>query len=269
MVRLKNGLNSLAAPVSLNGSPQANMGIAVGDYDRNGFLDLYVTHFYNEWNTLYRNLGPNRFHDVTAQTRLVKMDKLGFGTVMVDFDQNGYPELLVANGHIDDVTRKGIEFEMNPQLFAFNGKVWDETTLEAGEFFREKMIARGIATCDYDGDGDLDAVYVPQNRKLALLRNDSQRGHWLKVRFRGTTCNRRGIGTRVTVRSGKTTWMQELAGGTSYCSSHEPVLVFGLGPSTEPCSLEIRWPNGIRQSMENVAVDQSLLLSEPNGAASP
>lgn len=258
----------LGCAVNVNGSPQASMGIAVGDYDRNGYLDLYVTHFHNEWNTLYQNLGPNGFHDVTAQTKLAvpTMLKLGFGTVMIDFDQNGLPELLVANGHIDDVTSKGIEFQMHPQLFAFDGKVWDETTLIAGEFFLKKMIGRGVATCDYDGDGDLDVAFVSQNQTMSLLRNDSQRGHWLKLRFVGTTSNRNAIGIRVTLQCGKTTWMQELAGGTSYCSSHEPVLIFGLGTSAEQGSLEIRWPNGIVQRIEHVAIDQSLFLREPNEA---
>ncbi len=259
----------LGCAVNVNGSPQASMGVAVGDYDRNGFLDLYVTHFHNEWNTLYQNLGPKGFHDVTAQAKLAvpTMAMLGFGTVMVDFDQNGLPELLVANGHIDDVTSKGIEFEMNPQLFAFNGKVWDETTLMAGDFFRNKMIGRGVATGDYDGDGDLDIAFVSQNARMSLLRNDSQRGHWLKLRFLGTTSNRHGIGTRVTLRCGKTAWMQELAGGTSYCSSHEPILVFGLGNTAEPISLEIRWPNGIVQSIQSVVADQALILREPNESA--
>lgn len=274
-INLQNGYfeeraQLLGCAVNVNGSPQANMGVAIGDYDRNGFLDLYVTHFHNEWNTLYQNLGPNGFHDVTAQARLAvpTMEMLGFGAVMVDFDQNGFEELLVANGHIDDVRSKGIEFEMNPQLFAYNGKTWDETTLIAGDFFRRKLIGRGVATCDYDDDGDLDVAFVPQNQRTALLRNDSQRGHWLKLKFRGTRSNRRGVGTRVTVRSGNLTWMQELAGGTSYCVSNEPVLIFGLGASTQPCSLEIRWPNGIRQSIEHVTVDQSLVISEPNDAVS-
>lgn len=272
-INLQNGFfeeraQLLGCAVNVNGSPQASMGVAVGDYDRNGFLDLYVTHFHNEWNTLYQNLGPNGFHDVTAKERLVvpTMDKLGFGTVMVDFDQNGLPELLVANGHIDDVRDKGIDFEMNAQLFAYNGKIWDETTSMAGEFFGRKLIGRGVATCDFDGDGDLDVAMVPQNKQMTLLQNDSQRGHWLKLQFRGTTCNRRGIGTRVTVRSSQTTWMQELAGGTSYCSSHEAVLIFGLGSATEPCSLDVRWPNGFRQSIKQVAVDQSVVLIEPNNS---
>lgn len=255
----------LGCAVNVNGSPQANMGIAVGDYDRNGFLDLYVTHFHAEWNTLYQNLGLSGFHDVTAPARLATptMGKLGFGAVMGDFDQNGFQELIVANGHIDDVTEKGVEYEMHAQLFAYNGETWDDASQNAGAFFRTKTIGRAVATADYDQDGDLDVVYVPQNSKTILLRNDSQRGRWLKLRFSCKTSNRFGIGTRVTLHSGSGTWMQELAGGTSYCCSHEPVLVFGLGELSGPCRLEIRWPGGQTTSLTDVSVDQSLTVYEP------
>lgn len=260
-----NQAEFLGCAVNVNGSPQANMGIAVGDYDGNGFLDLYVTHFHSEWNTLYQNLGPNGFHDVTAQARLATptMEKLGFGTVMVDFDQNGLQELLVANGHIDDVTDKGIEFEMKAQLFSFNGKVWDDTSPTAGTFFQKKTVGRAVATADYDLDGDLDVAYVPQNSKTTLLRNDSKRGHWLKLRFICKTSNRFGIGTRVTLHCGTSKWMQELAGGTSYCCSHEPVMVFGLGDLSGPCRLEIRWPGGQTSTMADVQIDRALTVFEP------
>lgn len=255
----------LGCAVNVNGSPQANMGIAVGDYDGNGYLDLYVTHFHSEWNTLYQNLGPKGFHDVTAPARLATptMEKLGFGTVMVDFDQNGFQELLVANGHIDDVTDKGIEYEMKAQLFAYNGKTWDDTSSNAGTFFSKKTVGRAVAIADYDRDGDLDVAYVPQNSKTTLLRNDSQRGHWLKLKFICKTSNRFGIGTRVTLHCGSSKWMQELAGGSSYCCSHEPVLVFGLGDLSDPCRLEIRWPNGAKSSLSDIQVDQPLTVFEP------
>lgn len=263
--RFEEQAQFLGCAVNVNGSPQANMGIAVGDYDGNQYLDLYVTHFHAEWNTLYQNLGPAGFHDVTAQMQLASptMEKLGFGSVMVDFDQNGRQELLVANGHIDDVTEKGIEYEMHPQLFDYNGSNWDDTGAKAGSFFQKKSLGRAVATADYDLDGDLDVAYVPQNSNTSLLRNDSQRGHWLKLNFISTTSNRFGIGTRVTLRSGSSTWTQEIAGGTSYCCSHEPVLVFGLGELSEPCQLEIRWPNGQTSTMADIPVDQSMTIREP------
>jgi hypothetical protein len=259
----------LGCAVNGNGSPQASMGIAVGDYDRNGYLDLYLTHYNMEWNTLYQNLGPSGFHDVTAAARLATptMDKLGFGTVMADFDQNGQPELFVANGHIDDVRADGIEFEMAAQLFAFNGQTWDDCSLTAGEFFNRKYLGRGVATADYDGDGDLDLAFVPQNDAAVVLRNDSQRGHWLKLGFLCQTSNRRGIGTRVTLRCGEETFVQELAGGTSYCAAHEPMLLFGLGNCAGSYSLEVRWPNGTKQTISDVAPDQHVVLREPQEQA--
>ncbi len=255
----------LGCAVNINGSPQASMGVALGDYDRNGFLDLYLTHFSKEWNTLYQNLGPKGFHDVTAQARLSTptMDKLGFGVVMEDFDLDGFQELLVANGHIDDRREEGVEFQMQTQLFAYNGATWDECGSTAGPFFQRKLVGRGLATSDYDGDGDLDAVLIPQNSPVAILRNDSPRGRWLKLSFIGHTSNRHGIGTRVTLRSTSGTWMRELAGGTSYAAAHEPVLIFGMGENAGPYEAEIRWPDGKRQVIKDLTPDQALVIHEP------
>jgi hypothetical protein len=259
----------LGCAVNINGSSQANMGIAVGDYDRNGFLDLYITHFHNEWNTLYQNLGKNGFHDVTAAAdlSLSTMNKLGWGTVMADFDQDGQEELVVANGHLTDLRSDGIDFPMTPQLFAFNGSTWDNCTDTAGPFFQHKVLGRGIATCDYDEDGDLDFVMVSQNDRAAILRNDSKRGHWLKLSLIGNSSNRRGVGARVTLRTGNRTLIQELAGGTSYCSANQPVLIFGLGNSIETCELEIRWPNGDVQQASAIRPDQSLVVRQSSSQA--
>jgi hypothetical protein len=154
---------------------------------------------------------------------------------------------------------------MPPQLFVEAGGQWVDGSVHAGEYFQRKFVGRCAATCDYDNDGDLDLVVVPQNTETAVLRNDSQRGHWLKLEFIGRESNRRGIGTRVVVQSGRDTITQELAGGTSYCASHQPVLICGLGDWSEHCSLEIRWPNGRYQRFDAVAPDQTLLLIEPDG----
>ena len=256
----------LGGAVNSNGSPQASMGVAVGDYDGNGFLDLYLTHFHEEWNTLLQNLGPAGFHDVTAAVGLSvpTMEKLAFGAVMQDFDHNGWFDLLVANGHIDDLRSDGIEFEMKPQLFAFNGAAWEDRSRPAGEFFEKKVLGRAIATSDFDNDGDLDVVFIPQNSPTAILRNDSERGHWLNLKFVGRTSNRRGIGTRVSIRCGGRTFMQELAGGTSYCASNQPILSFGFGECRGPYELDVRWPNGVHQIVTDVAADQLFVLQEPD-----
>lgn len=255
----------LGCALSAHGTGQASMGVAVGDYDRNGFLDLYLTHFAGEWNTLYRNLGPEGFQDRTALAGLVAptLAKLGFGTVMTDFDQDGQVELLVANGHVDRGSGSE-EYEMLPQLFTFLGRGFGECGSGAGDYFQTKRVGRGVGIGDYDNDGDWDFAVVHHNSPVAVLRNDCDRGHWLKLKTIGRIGARTPVGLRVKLRQGDLTLMQELAGGTSYCSAHESALIFGVGQSSEPCELEVRWPMGQVQKIEGVLLDRTLLLLEPN-----
>jgi hypothetical protein len=255
----------LGCAVSSAGLPQANMGIAVGDYDRNGWLDLFVTHFTNEWSTLYRNLGPEGFHDVSAVVGLVphKLDKLGFGTIMADFNYDGQDELFVGNGHVNKNRDLGEDVEMISQLFAWQGKRWRECTAEAGDFFERKLLVRGVASGDFDNDGDVDLLVVPQNVPVVLLDNRSPLDNWLKLEFVGRQSNRRGIGTRVIARCGERRILQELAGGTSYCASNQPALFFGLGIWSGPVELEIHWPGGATQTIRDVLPNRSYLLFEP------
>ena len=255
----------LGCSVAIDGRAQASMGIAVGDYDRNGWLDLYLTHFEGEWNTLYQNLGPEGFQDITGRVGLVEptLSLVAFGTVMADFNLDGREELLVANGHLDDPGHLAVDLEMPPQCFSFDGRRWQDCSAEAGPYFSERYVGRGMATLDLDNDGDLDVAIVHQNQPAAVLRNDSVRGHWLKIRLEGRQSNRNAIGARVTVRQGTNQLQQELIGGGSYCSACERALVFGLGDSAEPCLLDIRWPGGKTQTMADVSVDRALVLLEP------
>ncbi len=261
----RNMADVLGCAITWEGTAQASMGVAVGDYDRNGSLDLYLTHFEGEWNTLYRNRGASGFFDVTAMSGGVEptLPMVGFGTAMEDFNQDGHDDLVIANGHLDDPGHLGIELAMQPQLFTLIGSRIIECSDQGGDFFSQKFIGRGLATADYDRDGDLDIAVVNQNVPTALLENRSERGHWLKLSFVGRQSNRRGIGTRVILRIGDDEFMQELLGGTSYCASREPIMVFGLATHTEQCNLEIRWPNGIQQTIDDVSVDQELRITEP------
>ena len=263
--RFRNMAEVFGCANAWEGRAQASMGVAVHDYDHNGFLDLYLTHYEGEWNTLYRNLGRQGFVDATAAVGGVKptMPMLGFGTVIRDFDQDGHDDVIVANGHLDDPGHLGIELAMKPQLFTFVGGKLFECSQRGGDYFAQKFIGRGLAAADYDGDGDLDVVIVNQNAPVALLQNTSVRGHWLKLDFVGCQSNRRGIGIRVTLQIGNDVFMRELAGGTSYCASQQPTLVFGLGTRRGRCRLDIRWPSGIRQTMADVALDQQLRITEP------
>ena len=123
-----------------------------------------------------------------------------------------------------------------------------------------------MATGDYDDDGDLDLAVVHQNTPLALLRNDSRRGHWLKLEFRGRESNRRGIGCRATVQYAGGELVQELCGGTSFASTNQPVMIFGLGEHDARCDVEIRWPNGNTQTLSQIAVDQKYVVEEETAA---
>ncbi len=275
--RFRESAVLLGCAFDRNGAAQASMGVACGDYDGNGTLDLYCTHFHQDFNTLYQNLGTSGMRDVTSLVGLVAptLPFLGFGTVMQDFDRDGRQELLVANGHIERIVVRGqTVYEMTPQLFAYDGKRFQETTAGAGPYFRERRLGRGVATADFDGDGDIDVCLVNQNAPVALLRNDSPSARGVAFAFRGSGLNRRGVGARVTVESvgesgGESggRWMQELAGGTSFASAHQPLLVFGLGVSGGETKgtvrATVRWPGGATQVLEDVPLGRTVSLTEP------
>lgn len=247
------------------GQFQASMGVAFGDYDRNGWQDLYVTHFTSDSNTLYQNLGEGRFTDVTQTEGLhnATMSYLAFGAVMADFDLDGWQDLFVANGHIDDWRdRTGDPWQMAPQLFTYDGRGWQETSDSAGEYFQDKFLGRAVASADYDRDGDLDLAVLHQNRNASVLQNESTTGHWLEIRLVGIHGNRRGVGAEVVVEQGELRLVSQLAGGTSYCASHQPILLFGLGDSDLPCEISVRWPGGPVKNHKRVATDQIVTLFE-------
>ncbi len=263
--RFQESAFRLGAAFDALGAAHASMGVTSGDYDHDGFIDLYITGFSGEYNTLYRNRGQHGFQDVTAITGAVEKTrpKLGWGVTMTDFNQDGHPEIITANGHIGRDVADGEGFEMSAQLLSFDGTKWLDFTPFAGPYFERKLLGRGLATADYDDDGDLDVAIVNQNSNVALLRNDSKRGNWLKLTLIGRTSNRRGIGARAVVTSGDLVLTQDMVGGGSFASTMQPTLVFGLGERKAPVHLEIRWPSGIKQVLENTAIDQALVIVEP------
>lgn len=267
-VREPNGHYSDWAPrlgcaLDVNGLGQGSMGVAVNDFDGNGWLDLYVTNFEGEWNTLYANSGDQGFADVTAKYDVVNstLPWVGFGVVMEDFDQNGRHDLLIANGHIDDVG-KYREIREPPLALTFSGSSWEDVSDRCGDYFQSKWVGRGMAQIDFDNDDDFDVVIVHQGDNVGLLQNTSSRGHWLSFELVGKKSNRFGIGTRIKVTQGNRTYWTELPGGTSYCSTRQPKVIVGLGEPADPCHVEILWPSGVKQEIRNLNCDSRLTVIE-------
>lgn len=264
--KFKDSALRLGCALNGDGAAQASMGVAIGDFDGNGLPDVFLTHFTGESNTLYENLGEYGFHDATNLTgiRTASWTRLGFGTVMQDLDFDGHQELFTANGHIDESNADGDGYRQKAQLLRFNGKRWEEISSLAGDYFSELLVGRGVSLGDFNADGRPDLLVVHQNSPAALLRNESQAGHWLKLSFVGRVSNRRGIGCLVEVQMGERRISAQLAGGTSFASSHEPALFVGLGDWNSPVDLRVVWPGGCEQILKDVPVDQDLRITEPD-----
>jgi hypothetical protein len=246
-----------------NAKAQSNMGIACGDYNRDGRPDVLVTTFANEPDTLYRNEG-DFFTDVTAESRLSQatLIPLGFGAAFVDADQDGWPDLFIANGHVEQyiATHSATQkFAQPNQLFRNNGRGGFE------EISRslppdDVKVHRGVAVGDIDGDGDQDLVVTALNDQPVILRNDTRGGHWLTVELRNRFNSASVIGAKVRVTAGGGTQTSWVFGGGSYISQSDYARHFGLGTATRADSVEITWPDGEKQTLTGVSADQRLVI---------
>jgi hypothetical protein len=224
------------------------MGVACGDLDGDGRADLAVTNFYNESTTFFRNLGRGFFGDRSAAIGLAASSRymLGFGIAFLDIDNDGWLDLMTANGHIHD-GRPLYPWKMPVQLFRNSGGALPrllDVSEDAGPPFRVPRMGRGLAAGDLDNDGRMDALVVSQNEPLAFFRNCSAGGHFLTLRLEGTTSNRDAVGARVTVRCGERARVAQRVGGGSFQSASDPRLHFGLGSATSVDTIEVRWPSG-------------------------
>lgn len=241
----------LGCATDRRGVPQASMGLAVNDYDGDGKLDIYSTHFQSESNTLYRNLGASGFIDVTGSEGLHSptLDKLGFGTVMQDLNQDGLMEIFVANGHIDNSGTNPDE-KMAGQLFTYQNKKWHEVSSVSGDWFQKKFVSRGVTFTDFDLDGRIDLGVTHQSASMSLLRNESAPPSvsWLKLV--GTKSNRNGLGSKVTFETSKGQKVYEVTGGGSYCSASWYLVPIPADPQKNTGKINISWPSGTQQQVE-------------------
>jgi enediyne biosynthesis protein E4 len=248
------------------GQPRAGMGIAVGDYDGDGRVDLLVTNFYREASTLYRNSAPGEFEVTTSAARLTapSRTKLGFGAGFLDYDNDGELDLFVTNGHVNDVRPIGIPYAMSPQLFRNMGSGrFADVSSKAGPYFLGEWLGRGAAFGDLDNDGATDIVVTHIGRPPAVLRNETKpRGHYLRLSLRGAASSGDATGALVTVLAEGRAHFRAIAAGTSYLSASDRRILIGLGKADRVDRLTIRWPSQTVQTWTDLPVDRSLAIVE-------
>jgi hypothetical protein len=258
-----------------NGREQAGMGTTVGDFDGDGKLDIFKTNFSDDTPTLYRNNGDSTFTDMTFRAGLgVNTQYLGWGTMFLDVDNDGWPDLLLVNGHVypeADGANTGSSYAEPRVLFRNlgNGKFLD-ISKTSGAGISMPATGRGLAIGDLWNDGRTEAVINNIDALPMLLVNvAANKNHWLGVQLLGTASNRDAIGAKVTVHTEKRSWVDEVRSGSSYDSNSDIRLHFGLGSADKITSIEVRWPRGVIEHFCESAVDRMVTLREGSGCKHP
>jgi len=256
--------------LSEDGIEQAGMGIGVGDFDLEGNLDIFKTNFADDTNVLYRNDGKGYYDDFTIRAGIgVETRYVGWGTGIVDLDNDGLPDVFITTGSVyPEVEKKLPTYPFHTPRLVFrnlgDGR-FEELIEEAGSGVSDAHCSRGCAFGDFDNDGDMDVLVMNMNEPPSLLRNDvSGAGHWLKVFLVGVQTNRSAIGSRVTARYGNRRQAQEVTAQASFYSVNDRRLHFGLGTETS-AELTIRWTNGKTETIANVSADQLVVIREGAG----
>jgi len=256
-----------------DGLEQAGMGLSAGDYDGDGFLDIFKTNFDDDVPDLYHNEGAGGFTLRTFDARLgSKLNRLSWGGGFFDYDNDGCPDIFIVNGHVypelEDHGHPESPYRQQNTLYhnLCHGTFQDVTSL-AGPGLQLRRSGRGAAFLDYDNDGALDVAINNQNDPPTLLHNDGGKAnHWITIRTMGTRSNRDGIGARISVLAGGRRQIDEVRSGGSYISQNDLRVHFGLGKAPRIDLLEIHWPSGVVDKLENLAADRFLTVREGKGA---
>jgi enediyne biosynthesis protein E4 len=259
--------------LSDDGMEQAGMGVGVGDFDLDGHLDLFKTHFAEDANGLYHNDGKGNFDDITRSSRVaVDTRYVCWGAGMVDLDNDGYPDIFMTTGNVyPEVERKLPQYANKTPRAVFRNlgnRTFEELGKEAGPGVTDAHCSRGCAFGDFDNDGDLDILIINMNEPPSLLRNDMKvKQNWVKVKLEGVKSNRSAIGARVVARYGGKAQAQTVLSQSSFYSCNDPRLHFGLGGFTS-VDFEIYWPNGLHEQYKKIPVNQLITLREGLGIVS-
>jgi len=246
-----------------HGNAVASMGGDFGDFDRDGRLDLIVPAM--SYITCYRNLGKGLFEDVSVTLGVAKTSAQfwSWGGDLVDYDNNGELDILIVNGDGHRLSEKQEQLLMKNEIGSDGRRSYVDISRSAGEFFDSRMVARGLATGDYDNDGDTDFFVLNIDQPSMLLRNDGgNRNNWIRVQLSGVKSNRDGVGAKVTVRSGDWALTEEKMSASSYLSQNDPRLLFGLGKRDKIDSVTVRWPSGKIQQIKAPPINQTLKVVE-------
>ena len=257
---------------SEDGIARAGMGVDAADYDRSGYPSVVITNFSNQMISLYHNERNGLFVDEAPQSEVGhdSLLTLGFGCFFFDYDLDGWLDLYIANGHIEDAIERvqpRVRYAEPPHLFRNlgNGK-FSEVTQSAGAAFATPRVARGAAYGDINNDGALDLLVGINGGPAVLFRNTGATNHSLRIKLIGTQSNRDGIGATVRLTAGSDTQSKMLRSGSSYLSSSELILTFGLGAHAQADVIEIRWPSGQVDQLKDVAGDQIITVKEKEGS---
>jgi hypothetical protein len=256
-----------------NGIALAGMGVGVGDFDADGWLDIVRTNFSEQVTTLYRNYG-GAFSDASLRAGLgVNRRYLGFGVGFFDFDNDGWKDLFIANGHVyAQIAERKIHLTYRQPRVLYrnlgNGRFQD-VSASAGAAIREENLGRGCAFGDFDNDGDVDIVINNLDGAPTLLRNDGgTRNNWIMIKCVGTRSNRSGIGARVRVTARGHGQIDEVMSGSSYYSQNDFRLHFGLGQAEKADVVEIAWPSGVKERFTDVPAHHVHVCEESKGIVS-
>jgi hypothetical protein len=258
---------------SEDGVARAGMGVDAADYDRSGHPSLIITNFANQMLSLYHNEGNGLFVDEAPQSEVGRatLVTLGFGCFFFDYDNDGWPDIFVADGHIEnqiEEVQKRVKYAEPPHLFRNLGRgKFIEVTDSLGAVFGSPKVARGAAYADVDNDGALDMLVTTNGGRAYLFHSEGGTNHSLRIKLSGTKSNRDGIGAlvRVTSAGQKGEQSKMLRSGSSYLSQSELVLTFGLGNKTKANSVEVEWPSGHEDKLPNVNAGQMVTIQEGRG----
>lgn len=255
-----------------HGAREAGMGIAAGDLDGDGLPDLLVTNYFHETNTFYRNEGNLAFADVTDEMGLGGPSRLrlGFGVSLADFNNDSWPDIMIANGHVHDrlqEIRRDEPFAQKPLLFINrHGHGFRDVSAEVAGYFAEDHVGRGTAVADFDADGDPDIAINGLNEPVKLLENVTDDGHgWISLDLIGTASNRRGFGAVIEISADERKIVREHLAGSSYLSCDSATVLVGIGQARTVDELTVQWPSGRRERWGPLEANQRLSLVEGTG----